>query len=178
MVNMFAGGAVERMAIFAPNIMPYISASIIMQLMTSVSRSYDLRTRWHRCLRVDEPGPIVVLAVSQGIANRAGVGAVPRADMPAACTAVEASAATADGVGEHMSRHSMRCPTTIAMPQYLHLDVVPAECAEWTRLRRSSTNAFASAELAKARSGTAVAERLPIQANIKPWLCSTSVKAP
>ncbi len=34
--NMFAGGAVERMAIFALGIMPYISASIIMQLMTSV----------------------------------------------------------------------------------------------------------------------------------------------
>jgi len=37
MFNMFAGGAVERMAIFALNIMPYISASIIMQLMSSVS---------------------------------------------------------------------------------------------------------------------------------------------
>ncbi|MGD9829510.1 MAG: preprotein translocase subunit SecY, partial [Hyphomicrobiaceae bacterium] len=35
--NMFSGGAVERMAIFALNIMPYISASIIMQLMTAVS---------------------------------------------------------------------------------------------------------------------------------------------
>ncbi len=35
--NAFAGGAVERMAIFALNIMPYISASIIMQLMTSVN---------------------------------------------------------------------------------------------------------------------------------------------
>jgi preprotein translocase subunit SecY len=35
--NMFAGGAVERMAIFALNIMPYISASIIVQLLTSVS---------------------------------------------------------------------------------------------------------------------------------------------
>jgi preprotein translocase subunit SecY len=34
--NMFTGGAVERMAIFALNIMPYISSSIIMQLMTSV----------------------------------------------------------------------------------------------------------------------------------------------
>ena len=34
--NMFSGGAVERMAIFALNIMPYISASIIMQLLTSV----------------------------------------------------------------------------------------------------------------------------------------------
>ncbi|MEZ5812921.1 MAG: preprotein translocase subunit SecY [Rhizobiaceae bacterium] len=36
MFNMFAGGAVGRMAIFALGIMPYISASIIMQLMTSV----------------------------------------------------------------------------------------------------------------------------------------------
>ena len=34
--NMFAGGAVERMALFALGIMPYISASIIVQLMTSV----------------------------------------------------------------------------------------------------------------------------------------------
>ena len=37
MFNMFAGGAVQRMAIFALNIMPYISASIIMQLMSSMS---------------------------------------------------------------------------------------------------------------------------------------------
>ncbi|MGA7675337.1 MAG: preprotein translocase subunit SecY [Rhizomicrobium sp.] len=34
--NTFAGGAVQRMAIFALGIMPYISASIIMQLMTTV----------------------------------------------------------------------------------------------------------------------------------------------
>ncbi len=33
--NMFSGGAVQRMAIFALNIMPYISASIIIQLLTS-----------------------------------------------------------------------------------------------------------------------------------------------
>ena len=37
MFNMMAGGAVARMAIFALNIMPYISASIIIQLMTTVS---------------------------------------------------------------------------------------------------------------------------------------------
>ena len=37
MFNMFAGGAVGRMAIFALNIMPYISAAIIIQLMTTVS---------------------------------------------------------------------------------------------------------------------------------------------
>ncbi|WP_277373789.1 preprotein translocase subunit SecY [Pseudomonas sp. AA-38] len=35
--NMFSGGALERMSIFALGIMPYISASIIMQPMTAVS---------------------------------------------------------------------------------------------------------------------------------------------
>lgn len=37
MFNMFAGGALSRMTIFALAIMPYISASIIMQLATSMS---------------------------------------------------------------------------------------------------------------------------------------------
>ena len=37
MFDMFAGGALGRMSIFALNIMPYISASIIMQLMSAVS---------------------------------------------------------------------------------------------------------------------------------------------
>ncbi len=41
MFNMFAGGAVERMAIFALNIMPYISASIIMQLMSSIDKRLE-----------------------------------------------------------------------------------------------------------------------------------------
>jgi preprotein translocase subunit SecY len=39
--NTLAGGAVQRMAIFALGIMPYISASIIMQLMTSVIPELD-----------------------------------------------------------------------------------------------------------------------------------------
>lgn len=36
MFNMFSGGAVQRMAIFSLNVMPYISASIIVQLMGTV----------------------------------------------------------------------------------------------------------------------------------------------
>ena len=36
-LNLFAGGEISRMAIFALNIMPYISASIIIQLLTTVS---------------------------------------------------------------------------------------------------------------------------------------------
>ncbi|WAC26721.1 MULTISPECIES: preprotein translocase subunit SecY [unclassified Ancylobacter] len=39
--NMFSGGAVSRMAIFALNIMPYISASIIIQLLTTVSPTLE-----------------------------------------------------------------------------------------------------------------------------------------
>ncbi len=41
MFNMFSGGAVSRMAIFALGIMPYISASIIIQLLTSIVPSLD-----------------------------------------------------------------------------------------------------------------------------------------
>ena len=37
MFNMFSGGALERFSVFAIGIMPYISASIIMQLLTAVS---------------------------------------------------------------------------------------------------------------------------------------------
>ena len=35
MVNMFSGGALERLSIFAMGVMPYISASIMVQLLTS-----------------------------------------------------------------------------------------------------------------------------------------------
>ncbi len=41
MFNMFAGGALKRMSIFALGILPYISASIIMQLMTAVSPTIE-----------------------------------------------------------------------------------------------------------------------------------------
>ncbi len=41
MINMFGGGALERMSILALGIMPYISASIIMQLLSAVSPQLD-----------------------------------------------------------------------------------------------------------------------------------------
>ena len=40
MFNIFSGGAVSRMAIFAIGIMPYISSSIIIQLLTGVSDTF------------------------------------------------------------------------------------------------------------------------------------------
>lgn len=39
--NMFSGGALARMSVFALNVMPYISASIIMQLLTAVVPSLE-----------------------------------------------------------------------------------------------------------------------------------------
>ncbi len=41
MANVFSGGALSRLSIFALGIMPYISASIIMQLMTVISPSLE-----------------------------------------------------------------------------------------------------------------------------------------
>lgn len=40
-MNMFAGGAVERMGIFALNVMPYITASIIIQMLTASSPTLE-----------------------------------------------------------------------------------------------------------------------------------------
>ncbi|MGL5784510.1 MAG: preprotein translocase subunit SecY [Alphaproteobacteria bacterium] len=41
MLDMFSGGSLGRMAIMALNLMPYISASIIVQLMTAVSPHFE-----------------------------------------------------------------------------------------------------------------------------------------
>ncbi|MGE3143902.1 MAG: preprotein translocase subunit SecY [Hyphomonadaceae bacterium] len=41
MFNTFSGGAVQRMAVFALNVMPYISASIIIQLLATTSPSLE-----------------------------------------------------------------------------------------------------------------------------------------
>ena len=41
MINLFSGGALERMSIFALNIMPYITASIIMQILGSMYKGLE-----------------------------------------------------------------------------------------------------------------------------------------
>jgi preprotein translocase subunit SecY len=74
MFNMFAGGGINRMAIFALAIMPYISASIIIQLMTTVSPELEklkkegeqgrkVMNQWTRYLTV-----VLAAAQSYGIA--------------------------------------------------------------------------------------------------------------
>ncbi|WP_110687698.1 preprotein translocase subunit SecY [Salinicola aestuarinus] len=88
MFNMFSGGALERMSIFALGIMPYISASIIMQLLTAVSpqlealkkegeagrRKINQYTRYGTVLLalIQASGMSVGLA-SQGIAYTSGL---------------------------------------------------------------------------------------------------------
>jgi preprotein translocase subunit SecY len=41
MVNLFSGGALQRMSIFALNIMPYITSSIVIQLLTSMYQPFQ-----------------------------------------------------------------------------------------------------------------------------------------
>src|SRR6266536_974501 len=45
--NMFSGGALEQLSIFALGIMPYISASIILQLLTVVIPTLEKRSEEH-----------------------------------------------------------------------------------------------------------------------------------
>jgi preprotein translocase subunit SecY len=97
MFNTFAGGAVEHMAIFALNVMPYISASIIMQLMAATVPSIE------RLKKEGESGPkqinqytrylTVLLAAVQGFGIAQGLMA-----STAVINGVEQSAVTNPGV--------------------------------------------------------------------------------
>ena len=55
-LNMFAGGAVERMSVFALNVMPYITASIIVQMMTSAIPSLEKLKKESFNLRFQKAG--------------------------------------------------------------------------------------------------------------------------
>jgi preprotein translocase subunit SecY len=93
MVDMFAGGAIQRMTIFALGIMPYISASIIMQLLTSVSpqlealkkegesgrKKINQYTRWGTIVLA----AVQALAMAKGLAAMQGTSSavVPNADI-------------------------------------------------------------------------------------------------
>jgi preprotein translocase subunit SecY len=69
MFNMFSGGALQRMTIFALNIMPYISASIIMQLAAAMSPKLEaMKKEGEHGAHEDQP----VHAVSD---RAAGIGA-------------------------------------------------------------------------------------------------------
>lgn len=84
MLNMFAGGAVQRMAIFALGIMPYISASIIIQLMTLVSKELEAlkkegeagRKKLNQYMRWLTFGLAVLqsYAIARGLEGSSGVG--------------------------------------------------------------------------------------------------------
>lgn len=77
--NMFSGGALSRFTIFALGIMPYISASIIMQLMTAVSPTLEAlkkdgeagRRKITQYTRVGTLGLAIVQAIGISVALEA-----------------------------------------------------------------------------------------------------------
>lgn len=77
MFNMFSGGALERMSILALGIMPYISASIIMQMMTAVTPSLEQLKKegeaGRRKINQYTRYLTVVLATIQGVIMVAGM---------------------------------------------------------------------------------------------------------
>ncbi len=88
MFNMFSGGALKRFTIFALGIMPYISASIIMQLMSHASPHLEALKKegeaGRRKITQYTRYGTVVLAIFQGIGIAVGVesqGLVPEPGM-------------------------------------------------------------------------------------------------
>ena len=77
MLNMFSGGAWERMSILSLGIMPYISASIIMQMMTAVTPSLEAIKKegeaGRRKINQYTRYLTVVLALVQGVIMVAGM---------------------------------------------------------------------------------------------------------
>src|SRR5260370_8679022 len=92
MVDMFSGGALGRMTIFALNIMPYISASIIVQLMTAGSphleplkkegeSARNKPNRYTRYGTVRLPA-VQALGIAVGLEGTGSGGAAPVLDPP------------------------------------------------------------------------------------------------
>ena len=87
MFNVFSGGAVQRMAIFALGIMPYISASIIVQLLTGVSDYFkNLKDQGEigrkKITQITRYGTVMIAAlqgygVSVGLENAGGLVITP-----------------------------------------------------------------------------------------------------
>ena len=77
LANVFSGGALERMSILALGILPYISASIIMQLMTAVTPQLEQLKKegeaGRRKISQWTRYPTVVLALVQGSGMTVGL---------------------------------------------------------------------------------------------------------
>ncbi|MBJ6979697.1 MULTISPECIES: preprotein translocase subunit SecY [unclassified Luteimonas] len=91
MFNMFSGGALERFSLFALNVIPYISASIIIQLLVQIVPSLKAIqkegesgrrriTQWSRIgaipLAIFQAAGIATMLQSQGVAYAPGLGFV------------------------------------------------------------------------------------------------------
>src|SRR5690606_10337694 len=115
--NMFSGGALERMSILALGIMPYISASIIMQLLTAVTPSLEQLKKegdaGRRKISQYTRYGAVVLALAQGIgmaAVLAGRGLAYLSDLSACLVAVaslRSGGVFMMGLGEHITERAI-----------------------------------------------------------------------
>ena len=75
MFNMFAGGALQQMSIFALGIMPYVTSSIVVQLLTVVVPKLDQLNKEgeqgrRRINQITRYGTIVVASCSRGSSRR------------------------------------------------------------------------------------------------------------
>ena len=92
MFDMFAGGALSRMSIFALNIMPYISASIIVQLLTAVLPSFEQmkkdgeagRKKLNQYTRYGTVflAAVQALGLASGVSGLTGAGGAPAVSDP------------------------------------------------------------------------------------------------
>lgn len=108
LVDMFAGGALRRMTIFALNVNPYITASIIFSLLQMVVPSLERLAKegveGHKKLSQYQRYATIVLAVVQGWALVAGFHAVPNPAMvPLAVLVFTAGSMLAMWLGEKIS---------------------------------------------------------------------------
>jgi len=75
MFNMFSGGAVSRLAVFALNVMPYISASIIIQLLSSFPGRYERLKKEGEAGRIQMNQDTRYLTVALAIVQAFGIAA-------------------------------------------------------------------------------------------------------
>ena len=97
MFDVFSGGALGRMTIFALNIMPYISASIIMQLLTTVVPTLEALKKEGEAGRkkinqYTRYGTVILAAfqaygIAVGLESQAGLDGAGRASIPACSSA-------------------------------------------------------------------------------------------
>ena len=117
MVNMFSGGALEKFSVFALGIMPYISVSIIVQLLTTTVKSLEELSKegehGRRIITKYTRWGTVVLAFAQGFAISYGLQQQGYASEPGVFFLIKSAVTLAAGtafimwLGEQITEHGI-----------------------------------------------------------------------